>query len=185
LSACVHRGDIRVVAKDQPYWDSLRNLSGCLIKLREDLRICGSEMKKAIQHLTEGRCLILYPGGEIEPDPAQVRGADDCLDHWSRSPEWLAGRLDELTILPAAVGGVLSRRAMGHPLSRLRWFPKDRRWLAATLQFLRQSNQDVTIRVSFGTPIRYCRKEGRKARKQIRQRIRSAMLRQLVRVGAR
>ena len=130
LSACLPRGDVRFVAKDQPYWHALVNLSRYLITLRQESRISGTEMKTAIRHLAEGRCLILFPGGKIEPDPAQVEGAEACLDHWSRSPEWFAGKLEELTILPAAVGGVLSAHALGHPLSWLRWSVGNRRWLS-------------------------------------------------------
>jgi 1-acyl-sn-glycerol-3-phosphate acyltransferase len=185
LAAYLRRSDLRVVARQQAYWGLLPNLSQQLITLRGEPQSFRLEMRKALRHLAAGRSLLLYPGGTIEPDPVYLSGADAWLPHWSRTPERLARRLGELTILPAAVGGVLSRRALRSPLSWIRWSREGRCWLAATLQFLVRSNRDVTLRVSFGQPIRWAQRDGRGDTERLRERIHASMRRELANVGQR
>jgi hypothetical protein len=103
------------------------------------------------QHLRRQGTLLLFPGGQIEPDPALLPDAAAALDAWSESVDLFARLVPDLTIVPALVSGVLSPAALRHPLTRIRRAETDRRWLGATLQFIRPA--DVTVRVSFGPPI--------------------------------
>lgn len=180
LSACLPRDDLRVVAKNQPYWKWLPNLAGCLTTIGEGSGQFHNSMREMLAQLSTGGSLLLFPGGKIEPDPAHFQGSHESLDRWSRSPEWMATKLDQVTILPASISGVLSSKWLSHPLSWLRCSSKDSRWLAATLQFLLQSNRDVKLQISFGEPICVNRRNAAVDRKDLRQRIHHAVQEQLI-----
>jgi hypothetical protein len=81
-------------------------------------------------------------------------GAAAALDSWSSSFDLLARFVPELTVLPVIVSGVISRRALRHPLTYLRRKPADRQWLAALLQLQLRSLQRQRVRVAFGNPLR-------------------------------
>jgi hypothetical protein len=65
----------------------------------------------------------------------------------------LARLVPDLTILPVAVSGVISRQALRHPLTRLYRTTKQREWVAATLQVMLPRYRDTRVVVRFGQPI--------------------------------
>ena len=73
---------------------------------------------------------------------------------WSESLDLFARLVPGLAIVPAAVSGVLSPTALRNPLTLVRRRPRDREWLAATLQMLAPALRNVTTRISFGRPVR-------------------------------
>jgi len=98
--------------------------------------------------------VLTFPGGEIEPDPAVLPGAGAALERWSGSLDLFARLVPDLTVVPAVVSGVLSPTALRNPLIFVRRHPRDREWLAATLQMLTPALRNVTTRVAFGHPVR-------------------------------
>jgi 1-acyl-sn-glycerol-3-phosphate acyltransferase len=179
ILASMPRHDLLLLAKDQRYWSLLPGLSGSLIRLQPDAAGSRTALRNSLRHLSSGGALLLFPGGEIEADPVHFPGASQLIDRWSRSPEWLVGQMEKVSVLPVAVGGVLSPRALRHPVARLRCHQTKRRWLAATRQFVWQANQDVVIHVSFGTPLSFHRSAGTADAGRVRQRIHAAVRQQL------
>ncbi|HEU4847668.1 MAG TPA: hypothetical protein VFT03_05675, partial [Rubrobacteraceae bacterium] len=110
-------------------------------------------VRTAARHLKRGGALLTFPGGEIEPDPAVLPGAQEALGRWSESLDLFARLVPGLTVVPAVVSGVLSPTALRNPLIFVRRQPRDREWLAATLQMLTPALRDVTTRVAFGEPV--------------------------------
>ncbi|MCY3572598.1 MAG: 1-acyl-sn-glycerol-3-phosphate acyltransferase [Chloroflexi bacterium] len=112
-------------------------------------------IRQSIQHLRAGGSLLLFPRGEIEADPAlDLRSALASLPGWARSIDLFARHVPDLTILPLAVAGVLSRRALQNPLVR-RYRQEDKRnFLAATFQMLFAYYRDAQITVRYGEPLR-------------------------------
>jgi hypothetical protein len=81
-------------------------------------------------------------------------GAQEALGRWSESLDLFARLVPGLTVVPAVVSGVLSPTALCNPLIFVRRRPRDREWLAATLQMLTPALRNVTTRVAFGEHVR-------------------------------
>jgi len=154
LFATVARRDLRVVAAEKPFLKALPNTSRYLISVAETAPGRFGVVRNAARHLRGGGAVLTFPGGEIEPDPAVLPGATDALGRWSESLDLFARLVPDLTVVPAVVSGVLSPTALHNPLIFVRHQPRDREWLAATLQMLTPVLRNVTTRVAFGRPVR-------------------------------
>ncbi len=111
-------------------------------------------MRQCIRHLRAGKSLLIYPRGEIEDDPAlALEPALASLTDWSRSIEFFARQAPDLTILPCAVGGVISRRALLNPVVRCYRDKDKRHFLAATFQMMFPFYRDPVISLRFGRPL--------------------------------
>ena len=94
-------------------------------------------LRAALRHLKAGKSLLLYPRGEIEPDPRlDLELALDSLPGWSASLELFARHVPNLNIVPVAVGGLISRRALRNPIVRQYKDGDKRHFLAATFQMM-------------------------------------------------
>jgi hypothetical protein len=153
LFAVVPRRDLRVVAAERPFLEALPNTSRYLIFLTGESARRSGAFRVATRHLRGGGAVLTFPGGEIEPDPAVLPGAVEALMRWSESLDLFARLVPGLTVVPAVVSGVLSSTALRNPLIFVRRRPRDREWLAATLQMLTPVLRNVTTRVAFGQPI--------------------------------
>ena len=153
LFAAVARPDLRVVAAERPFLGALPNTSRYLIPVSEASPGRFGVVRIATRHLKGGGAVLTFPGGRIEPDPAVLPGAVEVLERWSESPDLFARLVPGLAVVPALVSGVLSPTALRNPLIFVRRRPRDREWLAATLQMLIPALRNVTTRVVFGRPI--------------------------------
>jgi 1-acyl-sn-glycerol-3-phosphate acyltransferase len=153
LFAALPRPDLRVVAAERPFLRALPNTASYLLSVGDTPADRLGLTRRAARHLRQGGALLLFPGGQIEPDPAALPDAAATLPDWSGSVEVFARLNRDLTVVPALVSGVVSRAALRHPLTWLRRSSNDRRWLAATLQFMRTSLSDLNVRIDFGAPI--------------------------------
>jgi hypothetical protein len=75
------------------------------------------------------------------------------LAGWSNSSERLVRLIPETLVLPIAVSGVISSTAYQHPIAKCFTNPKEREWVAATLQVLFRGLRDTQTRVIVGEPI--------------------------------
>jgi hypothetical protein len=153
LFATVPRRDLRVVAAERPFLRALPNTSRYLFSLVEEPPGRMGVIRTATRHLKRGGAVLTFPGGKIEPDPAVLPGAVEALGRWSGSLDLFARLVPGLTVVPAAVSGVLSPAALRNPLILVRRRPRDREWLAATLQMLTPVLRNVSTRVAFGRPV--------------------------------
>jgi 1-acyl-sn-glycerol-3-phosphate acyltransferase len=153
LFSAIPRPGLRVVAAANPLLSALPNTASRLFYVSGESGSGLKAVRAANRHLRGGGAVLTFPGGSIEPDPAVLPGAAEALERWSESLDLFARLNPELTVVPAVVSGVLSRRALHHPLTRLRRRPEDRRWLAAVLQALVPALRDSTVRVAFGSPV--------------------------------
>lgn len=153
LFAKVPRRDLRVVAAERPVLRALPNTSRYLMSISEASPGRFGVVRTAARHLTGGGAVLTFPGGEIEPDPAVLPGAVESLERWSESLDLFARLVPGLSVVPAVVSGVLSPTALRNPLVLVRRRPRDREWLAATLQMLTPALRNVSTRVVFGRPV--------------------------------
>jgi 1-acyl-sn-glycerol-3-phosphate acyltransferase len=153
LFAATPRDDLRVIAADRPFLDALPNTSRHLMTVAETPGGRSRVARAAARHLRGGGSVLTFPGGRIEPDPAVLPGAVAALDRWSASADLFERLVRGLAIVPVVVSGVISPSALRNPLTRLRRSPRDREWLAATLQVLIPALRNVDVRIEFGHPI--------------------------------
>jgi hypothetical protein len=95
-------------------------------------------LREAIQHLRQGGAILIFPRGNIEPDPAFMPNPGTEFDRWSRSLEILLRRAPQTRILPTIVSGVISQDAIRHPITWFHRSQKDRQRLAYIYQIIRQ-----------------------------------------------
>lgn len=157
LFAWLGRPDLKVITAERPVLTLLPNIGRHLILLPEAGERRIRVIREALAHLRAGRALFHFPAGRIEPDPAFYAAAPASLTDWSAAGiELFARQVPGLTILPVAVSGVLSTRALGSAPARLYREGRRRSWVAATLQvmFIRWRDSEVTLRCGEPLPAR-------------------------------
>ena len=137
LLSQLSRDDVRIIAAERRLLRALPNLSKHLIFLSATSLLRMSTIKEVKKHLDGKGCLILFPKGAIEADPL-ISAADaiQTVDGWLPSLKTFATLSGPLSLQAAIVKGVRHPGSFKHPLLYLRRDPKERDWLAATLQLL-------------------------------------------------
>ena len=149
LLAASPRRDTHLLANDFGILPGLRAMRRHVIVVDQSGPV--GSIKAALQHLRAGKSLLLYPRGEIEADPGlYLEAALGTLPQWSRSVELLARHVPDLVIVPFAVGGVISRRALQNPVVRRYRNHDKRHFLAATFQMMFPVYRDPVISLCFG-----------------------------------
>ena len=155
LLSCLKAHDIRVLAAHRPMLSALPALSDHLITIDPAAGRARRALAAARAHLRAGGTLVVFPAGCIEPDPSHAPGlARAALAGWSPGALWLAGHVEEATIVPAAISGVIA------PNARRRLWVRaggrdvlTRDWLAATAQALQPARYPIYPRVRFAAPL--------------------------------
>ncbi|MCA9838339.1 MAG: hypothetical protein KC422_15590 [Trueperaceae bacterium] len=145
------RADIKIIAAERPLLRALPNLAQSLIFLTEASQLRPSNIREAKRHLEQKGCILLFPKGAIEPDPLlHPRDAMDCVTKWASSLGIFSTLHRETQMQAAILKGIRHPKSFSHPLVRLRRDPKEKDWLAATLQLLlkRYQNQAITLSLS-------------------------------------
>lgn len=152
MVALARRPDLRIIALDRPFLRALHGVGRHLLYVGPASGDRGSLLRMAADHLRGGGSLLSFPAGHIEPDPAlHPEAAAASLSAWSRSTELLARLVPGTAVVPAAVSGVLSMKALGsRRVRRLR--PEDRELGAAIWQLVRH-DRSITPQVRFGGPL--------------------------------
>ncbi len=149
LLMCSPRRDTKLMAHDFGILPGLRQFRRHVIVV--DSARPQRAMREGLRHLRGGGSLLLYPRGEIEADPGlYLESALASLAGWSRSMAIFARHAPGLAIVPVAVGGVISKRALRNPLVRLYRDHDRRHFLAATFQMMFPMYRDPRVRVVFG-----------------------------------
>jgi putative hemolysin len=152
LIAALDRSDLRIVAADYPFLHALTGLGPHLIFLGGPGTMQLGWIRAVSRDLRQGRVVLLFPAGRLEPDPA-VLGHDGALLPWTESVGLIRRLAPDAQIVPAAVTGVLSAHAFADPLTRIRRTPRDRQRVATLLQMLEPRYRRVSARIAFGTPL--------------------------------
>jgi hypothetical protein len=157
ISAHVPRQDYKVIIGDIPFFKNLPNISKNAIFAPEPADTMGRTqvIREVIRHLKNDGAILIFPRGEIEPDPAWMPRPDAEFDHWSRSLEIFLKHVPHTQVLVTIVSGVISEAAMNHPITWFRSARPDRQRLAFMYQMIRQmiAGSEVfglTPRVTFG-----------------------------------
>lgn len=140
ISACIHRPDYKIIIGDIPPFHYLPHVCQHAIFSPPTKDTFGrmQVIREAIQHLKQGGTLLIFPRGDVEPDPAFMPNPDHEFDRWSRSLEIFLRRVPQTRVLVTIVSRVISPAAMRHPITWFRRSQKDRQRLAYIYQIIRQ-----------------------------------------------
>lgn len=151
LFASLPRPDVTVVALQRPVLRALPGLGARMIGVPESGGRTAA-LRAAASRLRAGEVVVTFPGGTIEPDPGVRPWAADAVGAWSASTRLLTRLVPGLQVVPTAIAGSHTARALNHPVTRLRRNADDRDWLGAVLQVLVPALRTREVRVSFGEP---------------------------------
>jgi hypothetical protein len=155
ILASLLRTDVKVIARPRNLLEVLPNVRRHIIFVPDDPAAGMATLREALRYLADGGLLVTFPRGRIEPDPLlHPQAAIESVADWSSSVNLLAKHVAGLTVIPAAVGGMVSARARASWLARRHRTEADRDWMAATLQFMLSAYRDVTPVAVYGSPIR-------------------------------
>ncbi len=133
LSA-IPRDDLKVIATGRPFFRSMYGSAPYLIYTPLETHERMGVIRAMIRHLEGGGALLIFPRGQVEPDPELLPGAEESVQDWSPSLPLLLRRVPEARMLLTIVSGVLAPSCLRHPLARLRKELQPRQLWAEFLQ---------------------------------------------------
>jgi 1-acyl-sn-glycerol-3-phosphate acyltransferase len=140
IIANVPRDDIKVVVGGMPFVQKLpvaRNFTIVAYRTADSM-VRGKVVRESIRHLEGGGALLIFPSGQIDPDPAVLPGAMEALEKWSRSIAIMLRRVPETLLLPTITSGVLYERFTRTPLTFLKSDGVGKRRIMEFIQVMRQ-----------------------------------------------
>jgi hypothetical protein len=156
IAANLARDDIKIVSSDIPFIRGLPATKEYMIFTTRDTHDRMVVLRSAIRHLQTGGTVLIFPSGNIDPDPEILPGAHDHLEAWSPSVELMLRRVPQTQVLVTIVSGVLARACVRSPLTRLRKTARDRQRVAEFIQVIQQmlvgSKFSLVPKVSFAEP---------------------------------
>ena len=157
LAACIRRDDLKFLASDIPIVQMLPNIAKHSIPVPYNIPDQLQTVRSAIQHLKNDGAILLFPRGNVEPDPTVSPGAEQSLSGWSPSIELFLRRVPQTISIVAIASGVLSRKWFKNPLIKL-WKKYEQRQKVAEIfqiasQLLTGVKPTATPMVSFSSPL--------------------------------
>jgi putative hemolysin len=157
ITASLDRPDLKIVASGLPFVRGLPSTGRHLIYISQEAHDRAAALRSMIRHLRGGGSVLIFPSGNVDPDPAVLPGADRALESWSRSLDLLLRSVPETRVLLTIVSDVLLPALVQNPLTRLRKEIRDRQkvaeFLQVSLQMLLRKGPALTARLSLGEPL--------------------------------
>jgi putative hemolysin len=156
LFAAINRPDLRSIALNRPFLQSLPHVSQYLFFISDEPSERLSAVRKAAAHLRGGGAVLTFPAGRIEPDPRVYPGALESLTQWTDSAGVFLRFAPETRILPMLVSNVLWKKVVSNPISRLKKDREEREKLGAAFQLLAQvifNLHPLMVTIQVGEPV--------------------------------
>ncbi|MBK9926819.1 MAG: 1-acyl-sn-glycerol-3-phosphate acyltransferase [Anaerolineales bacterium] len=157
ISSFINRPDYKISIGEIPPYRYLPHISQHAIFSPPVKNTFGrmQTVRNIVKHLNADGAVLIFPRGGIEPDPAFMPNPGAEFDKWSHSLEIFLRRVPRTRVLVTTVSGVISPKAMRHPITWFRKARRDRQRLAFIYQMIRQilSGKELyglTPRVTFG-----------------------------------
>jgi 1-acyl-sn-glycerol-3-phosphate acyltransferase len=136
IVSALPRDDIKIISGFTPFTNKLPNTRNHLIYTNQDTFTRMSVLRATIRHLEKGGCLLTFPGGRIDPDPAISQDLAKNNNHWSKSIALIIKRVPQTRLIITTISHVLLIRFMNHPLARIRRNYAERQRVAEMLQII-------------------------------------------------
>jgi len=154
----IPRKDLKVFLSDVPFTRAFSAARQYFIFVPPERAGRLAALRGSIDHLRSGGALLIFPHGDVEPDPEVSPGAAESIQGWSRSIEIMLRRVPESWLQAAIVSGVLAQKSVRSPFVKIRKDPARRQKLAEVLQLSRQMAFPRSVRthvhVSFAKPVK-------------------------------
>jgi hypothetical protein len=140
ISAHIPRQDYKVIIGEIPFFKHVPNINKNAIFAPDLTDVMGrmQVIREVIRHLKNNGAILIFPRGSIEADPAWMPHPEAEFNYWSRSLEIFLKHVPQTQVLVTIVSGVISKRAMHHPITWFRKAQPDRQRLAFMVQFIQQ-----------------------------------------------
>ncbi len=138
IGSLLGRDDLKAVVTDVPFLRSMYGTSPHLIYTPKEPHTRMATARESVRHLKVGGALLIFPSGQVDPDPALLPGAQAALQKWSPSLSLFLRQVPEMSVLITIVSGVLAPSCFRHPLTRLRKEQRLKQFLAEFLQISQQ-----------------------------------------------
>lgn len=134
------RNDIKVVVGGMPFLQKLPVAKDFTIVAQRTANssVRANTVRQSIRHLKNGGALLIFPSGQIDPDPAVLPGAREALDNWSRSIAVMLRQVPEANFMPVITSGVLHKKFIKSPLIFLKNDSVGKRRIMEYMQIIRQ-----------------------------------------------
>jgi len=157
LAAAVRRDDLKILASDIPLVQMLPHIAWHSIPVYYDTSRRLQTVRSTIRHLQQGGAILIFPRGNVEPDPAISPGAVESLAGWSPSIELFLRQVPQTITVVAVASGMLSAGWYTNPVVRL-WKKYEQRQKVAEIfqiasQLLIGRTPAVTPTVKFSPPL--------------------------------
>jgi len=139
IMANMCRDDVKVIVGGMPFLQSLpvgKNYT--IMVTRDDDSLRANAVRRSIQHLQNGGAVLIFPSGQIDPDPAVLPGAREALEKWSKSIAIMLRRVPETKLVSAITSGVLHEKFTRSPLTFLKNDSIGKRRIMEFIQVMRQ-----------------------------------------------
>jgi hypothetical protein len=167
LAASIHRDDLKIIASEIRVVQMLRNLSEHIIPVPYNIPSRLHTVRSTIQHLKNSGSILIFPRGNVEPDPAVSPGAEQSLSGWSPSIELFLRKVPQTISVVAIASGMLSGKWFKNPLINI-WKKYEQRQKVAEIfqigaQLLTGKKPAIIPAVSFSAPLTITELGGEKA----------------------
>jgi len=132
LAACIRRDDLKILGSDVELIKKFPNIANIIIPVPYYIPSRLQTVRASIQHLKNGGALLIFPRGNVEPDPAVSPGAEQSLNGWSASLELFLRKVPGAMSVVAIASGILSEKWFRNPLIKL-WKNSEQRQKVAEI----------------------------------------------------
>jgi hypothetical protein len=157
VTASIPRRDLKLLVSDVGFTHALEACSQDFIFVSTDPTERMAALRASITHLRRGGALLIFPNGEVEPDPAIMPGAEKTIAGWSPSIEIMLRKVPDCWLQLVIASGMLLPKFVHSPLTRIRRMPFHRQKMGELLQILQQMlfphSIQLNPRVSFAQPV--------------------------------
>jgi 1-acyl-sn-glycerol-3-phosphate acyltransferase len=150
LAACIRRNDLKILGSDVEIIKKFSNIANLIIPVPYHIPSRLQTIRASIQHLNNGGALLIFPRGDVEPDPAVSPGAEESLKGWSASLELFLRKVPQTISIVAIASGVLSEKWFKNPVIKL-WKKYEQRQKVA--EIFQVATQLITGRKTSSTPL--------------------------------
>jgi len=119
LAAHIKRDDLKMLGSDVHILRMLPNFTEHIIPVPYNIPARLMTVRDTIKQLNSGGAVLIFPRGNVEPDPAISPGAEASLAGWSPSIEIFLRKVPETITVVAIVSGLLSPKWYKNPVFNL------------------------------------------------------------------
>ena len=116
LAAAIPRNDLKILTSDIPIIQMFTEIADHCIPVYYDIARRIQTIRSAISHLEHDGAILLFPRGNVEPDPQVSPGADLSLEGWSASIELFLRQVPKTLTVVAMASGMLSKGWFKNPI---------------------------------------------------------------------